>query len=52
MHRPCLKGGVMKYRVHRLDVDRDTMQEKLEQFLNGLAGDIMVSGRTAVRPYG
>jgi hypothetical protein len=31
----------MKYRVHRLDVIRDNMQEKLEQLLNGLNGDVV-----------
>jgi hypothetical protein len=31
----------MKYRVHRLDVDKDTMQDKLEQFLNKLNGEVI-----------
>ena len=31
----------MKYRVHRLDVKSDNMQEKLEQFLNKLDGDVI-----------
>ena len=31
----------MKYRVHRLEVKRDNMQEKLEQFLNKLDGEVM-----------
>ena len=31
----------MKYRVHRLDVKSDNMQEKLEQFINGLQGELM-----------
>jgi len=29
----------MKYRVHRLDVRDDNMQEKLEEFLNKLWGE-------------
>ncbi len=36
----------MKYRVHRLEVKGDTAQEKLEQFLNELEGDVL-----AVVPY-
>ncbi len=36
----------MKYRVHRLEVDKDTAQEKLEHFLNQLPGDVL-----AVIPY-
>lgn len=31
----------MKYRVHRLEVTNETMQEKLEQFLNKLEGDVV-----------
>ena len=31
----------MKYRVHRLEVERKTMQEKLEQFLNKLDGEVL-----------
>ena len=31
----------MKYRVHRLDVNSDNMQEKLEQFLNKVDGEII-----------
>lgn len=31
----------MKYRVHRLDVKSDNMQEKLEQFLNKLDGEVI-----------
>jgi hypothetical protein len=31
----------MKYRVHRLDVKRDNMQEKLENFLNKLNGEVI-----------
>lgn len=36
----------MKYRVHRLDATKETVQEKLEHFLNQLDGDIL-----AVIPY-
>lgn len=31
----------MKYKVHRLDVKSDTMQEKLEQYLNRLDGEVI-----------
>ena len=31
----------MKYRVHRLEVDIDNMQEKLVQFLNKLDGEVI-----------
>jgi hypothetical protein len=36
----------MKYRVHRLEVRQDTAQEKLEHFLNQLAGEVL-----AIVPY-
>jgi hypothetical protein len=36
----------MKYRVHRLEVEEDTAQEKLERFLNQLEGEVL-----AVVPY-
>ena len=36
----------MPYRVHRLTVDEETAQEKLEQFLNQMEGEL-----TAVIPY-
>lgn len=36
----------MKYQVHRLDVKVDTAQEKLENFLNKLDGEVL-----AVLPY-
>lgn len=39
----------MKYRVHRIDVKNDTMQEKLELFINKLNGEI-VSIIPNVRP--
>ncbi|MFC3881530.1 hypothetical protein ACFOSV_15150 [Algoriphagus namhaensis] len=31
----------MKYKVHRLDVKSDTMQEKLELYLNRLDGEVI-----------
>ena len=31
----------MKYRVHRFDLRMTADQSKLEQFLNGLAGEIV-----------
>ena len=31
----------MKYKVHRIDVESDNMQEKLEQFLNSLDGEVI-----------
>jgi hypothetical protein len=31
----------MKYRVHRLEVEKDSVQEKLELFLNRLDGEIL-----------
>ncbi|MGD2253929.1 MAG: hypothetical protein PVF70_13525 [Anaerolineales bacterium] len=31
----------MKYRVHRFDIKMTRDQSRLEQFLNGLAGDIV-----------
>ncbi|MCS5489856.1 hypothetical protein [Algoriphagus limi] len=39
----------MKYKVHKLEVNRDNMQEKLEWFLNRLDGEI-VSVIPNVRP--
>jgi hypothetical protein len=36
----------MKYRVHQLEVKRDTAQEKLQSFLNQLEGEVL-----AVVPY-
>ena len=36
----------MKYRVHRLEVKKDTAQEKLERFLNQLEGEVL-----AIVPY-
>ncbi len=40
----------MKYRVHRLEVNRNNMQEKLEQLLNRLDGDV-VAVIPNIRPY-
>jgi hypothetical protein len=31
----------MKYKVHRLNIDSDNMQEKLESFLNNLKGEVV-----------
>ncbi|NVJ85392.1 MAG: hypothetical protein HWE15_03755 [Algoriphagus sp.] len=31
----------MNYKVHRLEVNRDNMQEKLELFLNRLNGEVI-----------
>ncbi len=31
----------MKYQVHKLEVNSDTMQEKLDQFLNRLGGEVV-----------
>ena len=31
----------MKYRVHRVEAKKNEMQEKLEQFLNTLNGEII-----------
>jgi hypothetical protein len=31
----------MKYKVHRIDVKRDNLQYKLEEFLNGIDGEII-----------
>ena len=31
----------MKYRVHQIDVKKDTAQEKLERFLNQLDGEVL-----------
>ncbi|MBN3519708.1 hypothetical protein JYB62_06805 [Algoriphagus lutimaris] len=39
----------MKYRVHRLEVNSANMQEKLEQYLNKLDGEV-VSIIPNVRP--
>ena len=39
----------MKYRVHRIEVKSENMQEKLEQYLNRLNGEV-VSIIPNVRP--
>ncbi len=31
----------MKYKVHRVEVKSDNMQEKLEQFINNLDGEVI-----------
>jgi len=31
----------MKYKVHRIEVKKDNMQEKLEQFINKLDGEVI-----------
>ena len=31
----------MGYKVHRIDVESDNMQERLEQFLNSLNGEVI-----------
>ena len=31
----------MKYKVHRIDVKSDNMQDKLEQFLDKLDGEVL-----------
>ena len=31
----------MKYKVHRIEVKSDNMQDKLEQFLNELKGEVI-----------
>ena len=31
----------MKYRVHRLEVESSNMQERLEQFINKLDGEVI-----------
>jgi hypothetical protein len=40
------KESKVNYRVHRLDVKKDTAQEKLERFLNQLEGEVL-----AIVPY-
>ena len=39
----------MKYKVHRIEVKSDDMQDKLEQFLNKLDGEV-ISVIPNVRP--
>lgn len=31
----------MKYKVHRIEVTRDNMQYQLEQYINGLRGEVV-----------
>ena len=45
----------MKYKVHRIDVNRKNMQEKLEQFLNRFHGEIITiipNVKPVFRPMG
>lgn len=39
----------MKYKVHRIDVNRKNMQEMLEQYINNLSGEV-ISIMPDVRP--
>lgn len=39
----------MKYKVHRIEVESDNMQEKLEQYINKLGGEV-ISVVPNVRP--
>lgn len=39
----------MKYKVHRIDVNKDNMQDRLESFLNKLDGEV-ISVIPNVRP--
>lgn len=36
-----MKGNPMAYRVHRLDVNLETDQLRLEEFLNTLGGEVV-----------
>ena len=36
-----MQNSIMKYRVHRIEVKSENMQEKLEQYLNNLDGEII-----------
>ncbi|NNK88740.1 MAG: hypothetical protein HKO90_10690 [Flavobacteriaceae bacterium] len=45
----------MKYKVHRIDVNRKNMQEKLEHFLNRFNGEIITiipNVKPVFRPMG
>ena len=44
-----MKGGNMSYKVHRVDVNKENIKERLEQFLNTLDGEI-ISVIPNVRP--
>ena len=35
------KRYLMKYKVHKIEVKRDNMQEKLQDFINQLSGEII-----------
>lgn len=41
-----IKGKLMKYQVHRLEVSEANIEEKLERFLNRLEGEVL-----SVFPY-
>ena len=36
-----LRRGNMKYKVHRIDVNSKNIQEKTEQFINNLDGEVI-----------
>lgn len=35
------KPNIMKYKVHRIDVNQKNMQDRLENFLNQIDGEIL-----------
>ena len=37
------KGDNIKYRVHRLEINMENDQNKLEQFINNLEGEVVKS---------
>ncbi len=42
----------MKYKVHRFDIKMTSDQSKLEQFLNGLRGEVIaIFPNVAVTPF-
>ena len=47
--KASIKKNKMRYKVHRLDVKRDNIQDKLEKYINQLNGEI-VSIVPNVRP--
>ena len=36
-----MKGFIPRYKVHRLEVKSENMQEMLEQYINSLEGDVI-----------
>lgn len=45
----------MKYKVHRLEVNKENMQEKLEMYINNLSGEVISvfpNVKPVFRPYG